>query len=651
MSNQIPEIDLNKTDAVATDSVPEIEIKGAPKMKKNKKVNVLGILLIVIMTVVIGLSLAIYFPLQGALSSVKEIKIAAKEVYEAAKNQNIQLTEEKLKNTRNKLKTAKTKVSVLGWTSFLPVVGEYYKDANHLINAGFYGLDSADIIVASIKPYADLLGLKGEGTFTGGTAEERIRKAVETMDKVTPNLAKILEKMSLIRKEIDQINYKKYPDSFAGLSPKAQLGQAKELIDQADIALKDARPLLELLPSLLGQPDEKKYLVLFQNDKELRSTGGFITAYAIFRVEKGKINVEGSDDIYKLDDAKTKKVAAPTPILKYLPLVPYWNLRDSNISPDFYVSMQNFEELYASVPGKIKYTGIIAIDTQFLVKIMDVLGPIPVYGTEFTTKIIPQCNCPQVIYELESFADKPVGYARGSRKDIIGALMGAIMHKALSSSPKQYWGPLFQAGMTSLNEKHVLVYLKDEKAQKAVESLNIAGRLREYEGDYLHINDTNFAGAKSNMYVREFVEQKIEIASDGTITNNLTIDYKNPQPPSDCNLEHGELCLNGLLRNWLRIYVPNGSQLIESRGSEVKMTTGMELGKTVFEGFLTVRPLGSSRIVLKYQLPFKYKNGVDYRLLIQKQPGTEGHEYNISANGKKIDKFNLNNDKEVKFRP
>ena len=308
--------------------------------------------------------------------------------------------------------------------------------------------------------------------------------------------------------------------------------------------------------------------------------------------------------------------------------------------------MKNFEELYNSIPKKADLAGIVAIDTQFVVKAMEILGPIPAYDTEFTTKIVPECNCPQVIWELELYADKPVGYARGSRKDIIGALMKSIMHKALSSSPKLYWGPLFQMGINALNEKHVLVYLTDEESQKAIEALNFAGRIREFEGDYLHINDTNFAGAKSNMYLKESIDQKIEIASDGTVTKTVKIDYKNPQPPSDCNLERGNLCLNGILRNWVRLYVPKGSKLVESRGSEVKMTSTEDLGKTVFEGFLTVRPLGSAQLEVKYQLPFKVEKS-PYKLLIQKQPGTQGHDYLISLNGKKQPDMKLTLDREL----
>ena len=50
--------------------------------------------------------------------------------------------------------------------------------------------------------------------------------------------------------------------------------------------ISSAKPLIKILPQVLGDPKEKKYLILFQNDKELRPTGGFITAYAIFSVDK-----------------------------------------------------------------------------------------------------------------------------------------------------------------------------------------------------------------------------------------------------------------------------------------------------------------------------------------------------------------------------
>jgi len=154
------------------------------------------------------------------------------------------------------------------------------------------------------------------------------------------------------------------------------------------------------------------------------------------------------------------------------------------------------------------------------------------------------------------------------------------------------------------------------------------------------------------MFIKESFDQKIEVSSDGSIVKTLTIDYKNPAPPSNCNLEAGELCLNGLYRDWVRVYVPKGSELIEVKGSEIEAKTYEDLGKTVFEAFYgdksPLRPEGKAQLVFKYKLPFKYEKDKGYKILIQKQAGTYGYENIIDFNGEQKT-FDLKTDKELKF--
>ncbi|MBI5465519.1 DUF4012 domain-containing protein, partial [Candidatus Gottesmanbacteria bacterium] len=575
----------------------------------------------------------------------------ARETYQAVKNQDINQAETKLKLTHEKLLATQKSYRALAWTRFIPFLGGYWRDGDHLIRAGLAGIEAGEIAIEAIKPYTDLLGLKGQSTFVSKSTDERIQTAVATMDKITPKLGEISQKLEIVKKEVEDINPDRYPAKFAKFAPQSQIAKFKTMTDEVTTLFISAKPLLEMAPTLLGEKEPKRYLVLFQNDKELRSTGGFITAYAIFKFDKGKMTVERSDDIYKLDEAKTKRFNAPPEILKYHKNVYYWQLRDTNISPDFVASMKNFEELYKSVSGKVEYDGIVTVDTHVLVEAMKILGSIPAYGTNFTVDPDKRCNgCPQVIYELEAYADRPVAYEKGSRKDIIGVLLYQIMQKALGVSPGQYWGQLFQMAIQEIAEKHILVYMHEDQAQNGVEAFDMGGRIKDYEADFLHINDTNFAGAKSNMFVEHFVKQEINVENDGSVTKTIAIDYKNPAPPSDCGLESGGLCLNGLLRNWLRVYVPKGSQLLEFKGSEMEVTTYEDLGKTVFGGFLVVRPLGTAQVVVKYKLPFKVGREKGYSLLIQKQPGTEGHEYTVIINGKQIDKFPLKTDKEFKIK-
>src|SRR3989344_766419 len=282
---------------------------------------------------------------------------------------------------------------------------------------------------------------------------------------------------------------------------------------------------------------------------------------------------------------------------------------------------------------------------------MNILGDIQAAGRTFTTKEDSRCGgCPQVIYELEDYSSRPVGYIRTERKDLIGELMYAILNKAFSSSPMLYWGPLFQTMLTQMSEKHILFYMYDKEAQAGLEAFNAAGRIVDFDGDYLHINQANLGGAKSNMFVSEEVTENYEVAGDGAITKTLTVDYKNPFPPSDCNLERGNLCLNAVLRDWVRIYVPKGSTLVDSQGSEVKMKTYDELGKTVFEGFLTVRPKGIAKLTVTYKLPFKLAENSNLPLLIQKQPGLPAQPHKISLGGKTIEEFSLASDKTLNLK-
>jgi hypothetical protein len=115
-------------------------------------------------------------------------------------------------------------------------------------------------------------------------------------------------------------------------------------------------------------------------------------------------------------------------------------------------------------------------------------------------------------------------------------------------------------------------------------------------------------------------------------------------------LGRGGLCINATLRNWLRVYVPKGSKLVDFKGSEKKVQTYDELGKTVYEGFLGVQPEGKASVKLSYTLPFKIKNVDDYALLVQKQPGTVGHDYTILINGKKLNQVQLIKDQKFSLQ-
>jgi hypothetical protein len=665
MSDDIKKIELHKS----VDPSAEIQqgTEKLPRMKRRIPWKILavpgaivGILLITLVSVGIML-----LPLRGVYLKALEVMKVGRETAVAVKGQDIGSTKMKLKETRAKLEDLQKEYKKVEYLTSVPLIGAYIKDGQHAITAGFAGLTAGDKAIEALEPNADLLGLKGKSTFVAGTAEERLQMAVKTMSALTPKIKEMADSVDTLRKELSAIDPNRYPEKFRGKEIRVKMKSGIAVIEETANLFVNAQPLLMNLPSLLGEPKEKRYLILFQNDKEIRPTGGFITAYARFRIVRGKPILEKSEDIYTLDKAMKKKFDAPREILTFHKGVYTWNIRDSNLSPDFKLSMGQFEDMYNQTSGKEAIDGIIALDTHVLVEVLRILGPMEVYGKTFSAETDKRCDCPKAIYELEDYSTRPVGYVREDRKDIIGVLMQRILQMALGVSPSKYWGSLFQMLITEINQKHVLAYFHDADAQKAAENFNMAGRImtasetaallkyKEGEWDYLHVNNSNMAGAKSNMFVSEKITKDTTVNPDGTITTKLTVDYKNPYPGSDCGLESGGLCLNAPLRDWVRVFVPKGSKLIESKGTQspketnkpVPMETLSDLSKTYFEGFLIVNPMGTAKLELTYTSPINATKG--YNLLIQKQPGTEGQEVLLKIAGKDKKKLELKTDTEV----
>ncbi|MBM4402434.1 MAG: DUF4012 domain-containing protein [Candidatus Cloacimonetes bacterium] len=581
----------------------------------------------------------LYADAKQGLMRVQNIKTALAE-------QNLSKLQEGIGPTKEILQKTKSDLRRAAFLSPIPFFGKYYQDANHLVNAGIYGVEAGEILTEALIPFADVLGFAQTKEESQMTAEQKLAQVVEIAPQLIPAVDQVTEKLKLIVNELSFLHPEIYPNEFRGINLKSQISNLKSQISVINSFLDDAKPLLQTLPAALGQPTPKTYLLLFQNDKELRPTGGFITAYALIKFDAGKFDVIESNDIYSLDNDAVL-LPTPAPIIQFLK-VKGLQMRDTNFKPDFKESMQDFEYYYERLNAPA-IDGIIALDTQFVEKILQVSGPIEVPGyaldptgfwnlpdscerggTSFTAE--------NVICRLELYAQK-INLRSEQRKAILGALMQALIDWVMNA-PKETWQPLLKNILAAANEKHLLLYFHDETLQGLAEKYNFAGRLSEYDGDYLHINDANLAGLKSDLYMKRKIEQEISIADDGTATKKLKITYENT----------GEYdgWLNATNRNYVRVYVPAGSKLISFSGGELTPSVSGEFDKAVFDNFVLTKPLGASIIEFEYELPFKIKKEEGYKFLIQKQAGVERVDYTIKVDGQQED-FELRTDKEFTF--
>lgn len=554
---------------------------------------------------------------------------------------NLVLAGESLRQVEAELSELKDQYRRLGHLRLIPLINNYYGDGKHLLEAASFSLDGGRVLLDSLTPFSDVLGLtEGFGRYL--TTEQQVVSLAGILPQIASQVDVALGRLFLVRVELEQVDPSRYPTDIRGIKLRFWLGEIQKMFSDFEPLLVEAKSIIETLPHLLGTP-ERNYLVIFQNDAELRATGGFITYYGLITLRGGKIidsNFAAGAMIHKNQPYEKP----PEPIRKYLG-VRTWHLQDSNFSPDFLSSSTTLVGMWkrSKLPS---IAGIIAITTESAGKLLGLTGPIRIagYDLDLTDANLPDdCRTgglsftsTNLVCRLEYYVEKHAEGGTEKRKVILGKLSEAVI-KRITSSSAEIWPQLLDLTFNLLDQKDILLYSTDKEEQELIERLGYAGRIKDYDGDYLHISDSNFGGKKTDLYMQETVEQSLTKLEDGTWRKTVKIHYYNPQPYDNW--------LSAIYRDWVRLYVPRGSKLVKIEGAREEWGSWGELGKTVFGAFFTLWPQKKHTLTFVYDLP-EGVVGEEYQLLMQKQPGTNITLVKVKI-GAKIESFELKTDCEI----
>ncbi len=636
---------------IQINSTSEMKLK---KIDKKKIYSILSIVLIIFSIIVVLFFFFAFVPGKKVLDQINNIKKSVPVIKQAVNDKDLIKVKEELIILKNQTKLLESSYKKLGYLKYMPVVGSYYKDGQQFLIIGKEGIELGNILIEAIDPYKDFLGAKGSSTSNEKTTQDRITFLTESTAGLMPYMNQIKGKITIIQTAANKIDPKRYPEKVKGYQIKANILKLKESLNQGQETIQKLEPIIEKIPWLLGKDSSRSYLMIFQNDGELRPSGGFWTAYSTLSVKDGKVTPGTASNIYDLDDKIASRIPAPRLIKNYHIGVPYLNLRDSNLSPDFPTDAQIFLDQYTKATGKKdKFDAIIAIDTKILVDMVEILGKLDTRVGTFTANPDKRCwGCPSIIYDMSWISGRPRNYIEKNRKDFMNPLMSALLANIMGSE-KTKMAPIIEAFFKNVNEKHLLVYFPNEEMQKIGDIANITGKIVDVEKniDYFHLNDTNFASAKSNFFITQKIKHEINIKNN-IAEHKISVTYTNPNPASNCNLEKGDLCLNAArYRDLFRFYVPIGSNLTKMTGSEIEPVKYEELNKQVFEGFYGNKYALNAQSNIKNSIQYTSgaKIGSIYTLLLQKQPGTKPVQYELTINGQKQEKFDWVSDKTIKF--
>lgn len=400
---------------------------------------------------------------------------------------------------------------------------------------------------------------------------------------------------------------------------KNRINAAQALISDILALLSDIQPWLENAPDLLGYPQEKTYLLLLQNNTELRPTGGFIGTFGVLKAASGEIKEFYTENVYNLDEPAKQfnTKTPPLPLQKYIKQK-QWFFRDSNWDPDFAGSAQAAIKFYQDEKGKEKkFDGVFAFTPELIKEFLRLTGAVEIEGTVFNAENIVD----KLQYEVAlGFVEN--GVSIYNRKRIIDDLAQVLKQRIYNLNAAEY-KTFLSAFLKLLREKHLLLNFSNANLQKLAEENNWAGRIMPAAGDYIYVVDANLGSLKTDPAVEHILHYQIKPGADGRLQSELAITYKNTGKFDWKTTRY---------RTYVRVYLPLGAQLVKSDGNEEKVAIGQERGKTVFGTFISIEPGQEETLRYRYYLPDNLRQSLSdghYELYLQKQPGTAGHKVRL----------------------
>ncbi len=486
---------------------------------------------------------------------------------------------------------------------FMPVLSTPVSDLRHLMSAADDLVNGGDQVLAL---YENMSG--ADSKLFDGTKFDmaEVHRAKDAVDELMALLGSAEKDLKAVR-----------GGRFAPGAVEARDGA----LSQIATLRKDAEPLVNILgvlPAALGENGQRTYVVVLQNQAELRAGGGAPLNLMAMQFDKGEMKTLTSGNTADLDGNNAwvwEPVKGNEAWHKAGQKLPF---ASANYSPDWQTSGEELARAYEVMTGT-RADGVIGIDVSAMAAVLRVTGSITTEGYgELTADTLAKVLLVDAYRRFPNFRERRAHNAEvmsGMVSRMIGGGQLAGKMRALTSTAS--------AG-------HFQLYFRDPQLSKLVAPTAMAGHLDPGTGDFAAVYTTNRNASKVDAFQTRTIRQDVVVQADGsasvtrtvTITNNTSGYVPSVVYPRD----HGKGYRTTFSDPVLSMYVPPGGRV---RGFDMQHSPRASAEKRPWANDRTMRVMHVSAhlgrghsltTTLKYLTRVPKQPLDEYRLRIASQP-------------------------------
>lgn len=331
-----------------------------------------------------------------------------------------------------------------------------------------------DIADNGLAPLVDIAGSIDSRVFS--PVDGRID--IAAIEEIAPGINAAADALSAGLAELRSIDRS---ELFGPLEAPVMALQSK--IADAEAAASAGATATSLMPAMLGGAGARTYLLVFQNNAEIRATGGLPGAWATVRADNGELEIlkQGSASDFDYHDDPVVDLTQDELNL-YSELMANF-FQDSNFTPDFPRTGQIMKAFYAAdIGGDID--GVISVDPIALSYILNGTGPVDLgSGLMLTSDNAVQLLLNYPYLELPTNALQDLFFAVAAKKvfDAVSAGQG---------DPRE----VIEGVLKATGENRILVWSARPEEQKVLRPTAVSGALPRDSGSTprvgLFLNDS-----------------------------------------------------------------------------------------------------------------------------------------------------------------